>query len=344
MKPIATLAASLALALAVATSFAERARAHCDTVDGPVVVAARKALEASDVLLVLPWVGKDREPEIREAFRRTLAVRALSPEAKDLADTWFFETIVRVHRAGEGEPYTGLKPAGSPVEPAIAAADRAVETGTLAPLDPYVPANERAAFEAALKKVLSLRDYAKDDVEAGRAYVHAYVEFLHRLEHASPKEAGAPVAAGTITSPKALAAEHAELHERLAEAMNAGGAVAEAARALAKVLHPHFVREEQIAMPPLSLLPALSEGRVTPDMRPALEMTRALRRELPRMLQEHVAIKAGFRALGEAAKRENNVRIARFADRLILHAETEEQVLYPAALVVGDVLEQRLAK
>ena len=95
-------------------------------------------------------------------------------------------------------------------------------------------------------------------------------------------------------------------------------------------------------MPPLSLLPALARGEATPDMAPALEMTRKLEAELPRMLEEHVAIKAGFRALRDAARRDGNEKVARFAERLVLHAETEEEVLYPASILVGRVLEERL--
>lgn len=94
--------------------------------DGPVILAARAALEQKDITPVLKWVQKDDEGQIKAAFTRTLAVRAKGPEARDLADQFFFETLVRIHRAGEGAPYTGLKPAGTPVEPAIEAADKAI--------------------------------------------------------------------------------------------------------------------------------------------------------------------------------------------------------------------------
>ena len=92
--------------------------AHCDGMDGPVVKAAQAALAKGDVNLVLIWVRKNDETEIRQAFERTVNVRKLSPEAKELADTYFFETLVRIHRAGEGAPYTGLKPAGRDLGPA----------------------------------------------------------------------------------------------------------------------------------------------------------------------------------------------------------------------------------
>jgi hypothetical protein len=99
--------------LAAMLASPSRAIAHCDTLDGPVVSDARAALEARDVTPVLKWVEAGKEPEVREAFRHALAVRVLGPEARTLADRFFFETLVRVHREGEGEPYTGLKPAGA---------------------------------------------------------------------------------------------------------------------------------------------------------------------------------------------------------------------------------------
>lgn len=110
-----------------------RAYGHCDTMDGPVVKTAQAALQKGDVTPVLTWVKAEQEAEIREAFKKTLAVRTLSPEARDLADKYFFETLVRLHRAGEGAPYTGLQPAGT-VEPVIAASDKALETGSIEPL------------------------------------------------------------------------------------------------------------------------------------------------------------------------------------------------------------------
>jgi len=109
----------------------KQAIAHCDGLDGPVVKAAQKALESGNVNPVLIWVLKKDEGEIKKAFQNTLAVRKLNSQAKELADMYFFETLVRIHRAGEGEPYTGLRPAGRNLEPAIPAADQAIESGKL---------------------------------------------------------------------------------------------------------------------------------------------------------------------------------------------------------------------
>jgi hypothetical protein len=107
---------------------------HCDGIDGPVVKAAQQALAKGDVNPILIWVRANDEAEIRRVFAKTLAVRKLNPEARELADLYFFETLVRIHRAGEGAPYTGLKPAGRDLGPAIPAADKAIETGALEPL------------------------------------------------------------------------------------------------------------------------------------------------------------------------------------------------------------------
>ncbi len=115
---------TMATALATVSLLAPRmALAHCDTLDGPVVIDARTALQQQDVTPVLKWVTANAEAEIRTAFDQVLAVRKLGGAAQALADRSFFETLVRVHRAGEGAPYTGLKPAGS-VEPIVARAAR----------------------------------------------------------------------------------------------------------------------------------------------------------------------------------------------------------------------------
>jgi hypothetical protein len=157
-------------------------RAHCDTMNGPVVIAAKKALETGNVNLVLIWVQKRDEAEIRAAFAKTLAVRKLNTEAKNLADMYFFETLVRVHRAGEGVPYTGLKPAEAVVDPGIAAADKSLEARSpdalLNHLNEAVQAGIHHQFDLAVQK----KNFRADDVESGRAYVKAYVEFIHYVE------------------------------------------------------------------------------------------------------------------------------------------------------------------
>jgi len=161
---------------------ADYAFAHCDGLDGPVVKAAQKALQTNNVNLVLIWVQKENEPELKSVFQQTLAVRKLSPESKALADRHLFETLVRLHRAGEGAPYTGLKPAGRDLGPAIPAADRAVESGGTAALETLLVKEMRTGVGEAFGRVQAKRKYDANDVAAGREYVKAYVEYIHFVE------------------------------------------------------------------------------------------------------------------------------------------------------------------
>jgi hypothetical protein len=156
--------------------------AHCDGLDGPVVKAAQKALESGNVNPVLIWVLKKDEGEIKKAFDKTLAVRKLNPQAKELADMYFFETLVRIHRAGEGEPYTGLKPAGRDLEPAIPAADKAIESGKLEPLLKILTETVETEVREKFKAVATRKNFKPDDVEAGREYVEMYVPFVSYIE------------------------------------------------------------------------------------------------------------------------------------------------------------------
>lgn len=161
---------------------AEYAFAHCDGLDGPVVKAAQKALATNNVNLVLIWVQKESEPELKAVFQQAMAVRKLSPESKALADRTLFETLVRLHRAGEGAPYTGLKPAGRDLGPAIPAADRAIETGETTALEALLIKNLRVGLQDAFGRVQARKNYDVNDVAAGREYVKAYVEYIHFVE------------------------------------------------------------------------------------------------------------------------------------------------------------------
>ncbi len=142
--------------------------------------------------------------------------------------------------------------------------------------------------------------------------------------------------------PESLRVEHAKIHNELVRATNLPGPVGAAARELAGVLHAHFVREEEIALPPLGLLAALARGEHDEGMRPVLAMTDALRAELPRMLEEHKAIHAATRRLGEVALAAKDEAVAQLAEDLKVHARSEEEVFYPAALLVGDLVRMRL--
>lgn len=155
--------------------------AHCDTLDGPVVVAARQALETGDINPVLIWVKPGDEAEIKSAFEQALAIRKLGAPAKEFADRYFFETLVRVHRAGEGAPYTGLKPAGE-VDPGISAADSALESGKLDELKNHLNVAMMHGLEERFRKVQSAKNFDKADLNGGREYVEAYVTFIHYVE------------------------------------------------------------------------------------------------------------------------------------------------------------------
>jgi uncharacterized protein DUF6448 len=180
--PVTPIVALLSLALALLSS--APAMAHCDGMDGPVVHSAQKALASGDVNLVLIWVQQGDEEGIRQAFDHTLAVRRLGAEAKDLADTYFFETLVRVHRAGEGAPYTGLKPAGRDLGPAIPLADQALSTGKVDALVKLLSDETRQGLIERFEHAAKAQKLSTADVEAGREYVRAYVEFLHYAERA----------------------------------------------------------------------------------------------------------------------------------------------------------------
>lgn len=145
--------------------------------------------------------------------------------------------------------------------------------------------------------------------------------------------------------PQPLKAEHDELHTELVQATRAGGRTGEAARTVASVLHPHFVREEEYALPPLGLLARVARGEDVPETEAAaaISMGRRPKEELPRMIEEHERIVAALDILAEAARIEGHAEYARFAEKLVLHARTEEEVLYPATILLADHLEAAAA-
>lgn len=158
------------------------ARAHCDGIDGPVVKSAITALQTGNVNHVLIWVQVKDEPEVKTAFQKTITVRKLGVEARELSDMYFFETLVRLHRAGEGESYTGLKPAGRDLGPIIPAADKAIESGSIEPLLKLFPAKLHSGIRERFNLANSRKSFDPDDVGAGRLFVKTYVEFIHYVE------------------------------------------------------------------------------------------------------------------------------------------------------------------
>lgn len=174
-----SVAASIAF---VAVLSARTASAHCDTADGPVVADAKVALEKGDVTPVLKWVKPAAEAEIKAAFARALGARGKGPEVRALADEYFFENLVRIHRAGEGAPYTGILPAGTPVEPAIALADRSLDSGSADKLVKGIEHHVEEGIRERFTRAAAAKKRADTNVAAGREFVEAYVELTHYVE------------------------------------------------------------------------------------------------------------------------------------------------------------------
>jgi hypothetical protein len=174
-RVLAAITIAAGLMLSTPTAFA-----HCDTLTGPVVTDARLALQKGDVTPVLKWIRAEYEAEIRSAFGRTTAVRALGAEARDLADRYFFETVVRLHRAGEGEPYAGLKDTAP--DPIIVLADQALTSGSANELTTKINGHLAKVIAERFKAAADARTRKDASVEAGRAFVEAYVNYTHYLE------------------------------------------------------------------------------------------------------------------------------------------------------------------
>ena len=202
---------NLALGICWAALFAAApAFAHCDTLDGPVIPEAKAALAAGDVVPVLKWVQPADEAAIKTAFAKAVAVRGQSPEAQELADHYFLETLIRLHRAGEGAPYTGLK--DEPVEPIVALADQALASGSADEMIGKVAGHVDRAIREKFEKALEAKKHADESVEAGREYVEAYVAYVHFVEgiHAAVMSAGGHAHAESRAPAAAGHAAHAE--------------------------------------------------------------------------------------------------------------------------------------
>lgn len=143
-------------------------------------------------------------------------------------------------------------------------------------------------------------------------------------------------------TPESLKTEHAELHSDLVRIKNSGGEIGKAAEAVAKILHPHFLKEEEYATPPLGLLQAIAANKITPDMKEVFAMTDRIKVGLPEMIEEHKQIVVALKNLIAVAKRNNDPQVEQFAEKLILHAKSEEEVLYPTAILIGEYLKLKL--
>ena len=158
--------------------FPKSASAHCDTPEGPVIIDGKKALAENSVDRALKWVNVEAEAELARAFELCVDVRGLSDNARKVADHHFLETLVRLHRASEGAPYSGIKPAGTGSSPVIAAADKSMETGSIDELLPLIEESRRDEVAARFRAAIAKQQYDLSDITAGREYVRAYVHFV----------------------------------------------------------------------------------------------------------------------------------------------------------------------
>ncbi|WP_038054239.1 DUF6448 family protein [Thermomonas fusca] len=200
----------LAVALVAAANLAwiGTASAHCDAVDGPVITAAAAALQNGDVTPLLKWVPAADEAAIRSAFADARKVRKQGPDARKVADLHFYEALVQVHRVSEGAPFTGIKPAGG-IQPAIAAADTALESGNIDPLIAEITGAVEHGIRERFQAARSTRDTADRSTDDGREFVAAYVQYVHYLEKLHDVAAASTAPHTAPESPDAAAGTHA---------------------------------------------------------------------------------------------------------------------------------------
>lgn len=156
---------------------------HCDTRDGPVVKAARKALETGNPNYILIWIPQESEKELQGVFEKTLRARKAGIDAQAVADDWFFETAIRLHRAGEGAPYTGMKPAGLSEGPVVPLAEKAIETGDPKATIDLIKKTVEEELHSRFRQVMEKKKYDVDDVPAGREYIEAFIGWVVYSHH-----------------------------------------------------------------------------------------------------------------------------------------------------------------
>jgi len=167
----------LILAIIGVSIFVANVYAHCDTMSGPVAIAAGKALESGDIKLVQIWVGQSQEKELKERFRECLSVRKMGGQAKELADKYFIETVIRLHRQAEGMPFTGVKPA-QPLPPDVAAAEKALETGDIKIVTDLLNEEIKSGVQKWFDQAMQAKKHKNESIESGREWVDAYVKYV----------------------------------------------------------------------------------------------------------------------------------------------------------------------
>ena len=156
--------------------------AHCDTMDGPLITEAKEVFAKGDITPLMKWIKKEDEKELREVFLLAQKASKQGKEAKELAEMYFLENLVRIHRAGEGAPYTGIKPTGSPIDEAVARGDKALETGNVDELASLLSGKVKEEIQKRFSKAVELKKSAGKNVEAGRKYIEAYISYIHFVE------------------------------------------------------------------------------------------------------------------------------------------------------------------
>jgi hypothetical protein len=172
-----TIYSLLVLAVIGASVFVASVYAHCDTMSGPVAIAANKALESGDIKLVQIWVGQNQEKELRERFRECLSVSKMGGQAKELSDKYFIETVIRLHRQAEGMPFTGVKPA-QPLPPDVAAAEKALEAGDTKIVTELLSGEMKNGVQKWFDQAMQAKKHKDESIEAGREWVDAYVKYV----------------------------------------------------------------------------------------------------------------------------------------------------------------------
>jgi hypothetical protein len=181
-KGILGAALAVALGLGIYLVLPRIVGAHCDTPSGPMVTTAQACLETGNVTPLLKWVKKSDEATVREAFKKAIVVRKRGREFKELADTYFLETVVRLHVTGEGGSFTGLKPANTPIDPAVVISDRALESGSVEELIKMMTETMANGIRMRFNVAFESKKHADDDIDEGREFVDAYREFTHYVE------------------------------------------------------------------------------------------------------------------------------------------------------------------
>ena len=165
----------------VMLAFSTPIYAHCDSYDGPVIQDARKALHEADVRYILKWIEEEHEGEIVALFEKTVALKSEDTEVYGTVEKHFLETLVRLHREGEGAPFTGLKPAGS-ATPIVKMADRSIADEDVNSLLGELSKHIQHVIAEKYEKVNGLSEVKDNSTAEGRAYVAAYVDYTHTLE------------------------------------------------------------------------------------------------------------------------------------------------------------------